>query len=550
MGRRGLASCAVIVAAGAVLAARAPQSTESRRPRIVAVSAADGTSLRAWDATVDSMRRSGELVLSRTRSDTLLAGRAHERYAQYVHGIRVVGGEITRQVNRGSTTSIFGELHQVSGVPDQPEISESAAREVFRSMTSREVPDNRPIELVILPKDDGTYALAYSTHVWTAEGWMRTFIDAQNGELLLRYNDLKRQSAVGTGTGVLGDTKKISARLVSGRYTADDALRPPVLITYDMQGNLARAENYLNGIYVATSSDIASDSDNVWTDTATVDAHVYLGYTYDYYFKRFGRSGLDDRNAPIYAITHPARRSDFLTLSLDDIATYLLNAFWCGGCGPTFRGAIVFGDGLPAGLTLGGQTFNFFAGALDVVAHELTHGLTDYTSDLIYRNESGALNEAFSDIVGTSVEFFYQPPGTLARQADYLIGEDVIQPGGDRSLANPALHGDPDHYLKRFTGSSDNGGVHTNSLIASHAFYLAIEGGTNQTSGLSVTGVGGANREQIEKVFYRAFAFLMPANATFSTARAATIQASRDLYGSNSAAERAITQAWTAVGVN
>src|SRR4029453_7457512 len=145
--------------------------------------------------------------------------------------------------------------------------------------------------------------------------------------------DLKRQSAVGTGTGVLGDTKKISTRLVSGRYTADDALRPPGLITYDMQGNLARAENYLNGIYVATSSDIASDSDNVWTDTATVDAHVYLGYTYDYYFKRFGRSRLDDRNAPIYAITHPARRSDFLTLSLDDIATYLLNAFWCGGCG-------------------------------------------------------------------------------------------------------------------------------------------------------------------------------------------------------------------------
>jgi Zn-dependent metalloprotease len=87
-------------------------------------------------------------------------------------------------------------------------------------------------------------------------------------------------------------------------------------------------------------------------------------------------------------------------------------------------------------------------------------------------------------------------------------------------------------------------------LIPSHAFYLAIEGGTNRTSGLSVTGVGSANREQIEKVFYRAFVFLMPANATFSTARAATIQASRDVYGANSAAERAITQAWTAVGVN
>lgn len=550
MGRRGLASCAVLVVAGVAVAAQSPQTGAPRQPRAVAVGVADGTLLRSWDATVDSMRRGGELVLSRTRTDTVLAGRTHERYEQYFHGIRIVGGEVTRQLTRGVTSSIFGELHQVSGVPDRPEISEDAAREVFRSMASGEVPDGRPIELVILQKDDGTYALSYATHVWTTEGWMQTYIDAQNGELLLRYNDLKTQSAVGTGTGVLGDTKKISTRLQSGRYTADDALRPPVLITYDMQGNLSRTESYLDGIYVPTSTDIASDSDNVWTDTATVDAHVYLGYTYDYYFKRFGRSGLDDRNAPIYAITHPVRRSDFVTLSLDDIGTYLLNAFWCGGCGPTFRGAMVFGDGLPPNIAVGGQTFDFFSGALDIVAHELTHGLTEYTSNLIYRNESGALNEAFSDILGTGAEFFYQTPGTGPRQADYLIGEDIIRPGGDRSLANPASFGDPDHYSKRFTGSADNGGVHTNSLIASHAFYLAIEGGTNRTSGLSVTGVGGANREQIEKVFYRAFAFLMPANATFSTARAVTIQASRDVYGANSAAERAITQAWTAVGVN
>ena len=90
---------------------------------------------------------------------------------------------------------------------------------------------------------------------------------------------------------MLGDTKKISTRLQSGRYLADDALRPPVLITYDMQGNLARTEDYLDGCYAAAASDVASDSDNNWTDAAMVDAHVYLGYTYDYYFKRFGRQG-------------------------------------------------------------------------------------------------------------------------------------------------------------------------------------------------------------------------------------------------------------------
>ena len=117
-------------------------------------------------------------------------------------------------------------------------------------------------------------------------------------------------------------------------------------------------------------------------------------------------------------------------------------------------------------------------------------------------------------------------------------------------MADPATFGDPDHYTRRYTGTGDNGGVHINSAIANQAFYLSIEGGTNRTSGLQVQGVGGDNREQIEKVFYRAFTQLMPANATFATARAATIQAARDLYGASSAAERAVTQAWTAVGVN
>jgi len=92
--------------------------------------------------------------------------------------------------------------------------------------------------------------------------------------------------------------------------------------------------------------------------------------------------------------------------------------------------------------------------------------------------------------------------------------------------------------------------VHINSLIAGHAFYLAIEGGTNRTSGKRVEGVGGANREQIEKVFYRAFAYYLTSNATFHSARVATIRAAQELYGPASAAARAVTQAWDAVGVS
>jgi thermolysin len=209
---------------------------------------------------------------------------------------------------------------------------------------------------------------------------------------------------------------------------------------------------------------------------------------------------------------------------------------------------LLFGEGIPAGSTLGGTQFKPLAGALDAVAHEMAHGLTDYSSRLIYRNESGALNEAFSDIVATGAEFFYHAPGQGAGRADYLIGEDVAAPSL-RSMADPRALGDPDHYSARYRGTDDNGGVHWNSGIANHAFYLAIEGGTNRTSGLAVEGVGAADREQIEKVFYRAFVYFLTADATFFQARLATIQSARELYGAGSPAERAITQAWTAVGV-
>jgi thermolysin len=215
-----------------------------------------------------------------------------------------------------------------------------------------------------------------------------------------------------------------------------------------------------------------------------------------------------------------------------------------------------FGNGFPQPLTDQlGRNWSYLAGSLDVVGHELTHGVITSSSNLIPGNEPGALNEAFADMMGTAVEYFFQVPGGGIGQADYLIAEDSVRsrvggPSGIRSLMNPTLFGDPDHYSIRFTGPEDDGGVHINSTIPSHAYYLSIEGGRNRVSGITVQGVGVANREQIEKSFYRAFTFLLPASANFSTARAATIQAARDLYGANSAAANAITQAWTAVGVN
>jgi bacillolysin len=355
---------------------------------------------------------------------------------------------------------------------------------------------------------------------------------------------------------VLGDKKKISTNHVNGVYYADDKLRPPSLITYDLHGNMSRTFDVLDGLSPLNQSDIAMSANNTWTDGADGDAHVYMGYTYDYYFKRFGRHGLDNGNRSMLAIVHPVNRSDISTAPADAIDFYL-NAFWCGGCGPGGAGMVMYGEGLPVGYYLidSGQYVNYFAAGVDVVSHELSHAVTQYTSGLIYMNESGALNEAFSDIMGTNVKFFFEPAGGGPQQADYLLGKDVFVPyrpgsqAGLRSLADPQSHGDPDHYSKRYTGKVDNGGVHVNVTIPDHAFYLAIEGGANRTSGLTVQGVGGANREQIEKVFYRGFTSLLPPDASFAVARRATVQAAIDLYGGGSAAVRAVSQAWDAVGV-
>jgi thermolysin len=145
--------------------------------------------------------------------------------------------------------------------------------------------------------------------------------------------------------------------------------------------------------------------------------------------------------------------------------------------------------------------------------------------------------------MGAAVEFAFQPD-----RADYLCSEDVFTPGGLRSMQNPTQFGDPDHYSIRFTGTGDNGGVHINSGIANNAYYLAIEGGRHRL-GAAVQGVGAANRAQIERVFYRAFTAFLTPSSNFAQARAATIQASRELYGIGGAVEAAVTQAWTAVGV-
>jgi len=527
-----LCACAVVaipvVAAAGELAAR--------------VEASSGERLREWSRRVDRLIASGELAVRLTRDDTMIPGRRHERLAQLHRGVPVFGGELARQSDASGTLTVFGTFYEGIDVDVAPRLRPADAEARVAARGGRPFGSRGGPELLVLPLEGGGCRLAYRVRAFFEEGLdvRQIFLDAATGEVLREYSDIQKQAA-GTGTGVLGDPERLSVAPGGAGFTTSDRLRPPAISTYDFRFNLNRFILFLNADGSPanlTGSDLGTDADNVWTDGALVDAHVFAGFVYDYYYKRHGRRGLDNANIAMHSITHALRRDDWRLYSLDTILTFFANAFYLGD------GVMYYGDGLPPTVTLYGQHVNYLAGALDVVAHELTHGVTDYTSRLVYEGESGALNEAFSDIMATGVEFYFQPD-----RADYLAGEDVFTPGGIRSLQNPMAFGDPDHYSIRYTGSADNGGVHINSGIANNAFYLAIEGGRHRL-GAAVQGVGAANREQIERVFYRAFTAFLPPSATFSQARAATIQAARELYNPGSSAETAVIQAWNAVGVN
>ena len=212
----------------------------------------------------------------------------------------------------------------------------------------------------------------------------------------------------------------------------------------------------------------------------------------------------------------------------------------------SYDNSVNYGDG-------DGKRFAPFSSALDIVAHEITHGVIAFSSDLIYRNESGALDEAISDIMGTATEFFFQPVGNGRMQADWGVGEDLLINFGPygRSFSDPqSVHPIyPDHYSIRYLGDEDGGGVHINSSIVNHAFYLMVMGGTNRVSGTSVDGIGLERMDRIERIFYRAFTYFLVPSSNFSDAREATLRAARALYGAGGVEEQTVRAGWNAVGV-
>ncbi|SFJ56603.1 thermolysin Metallo peptidase. MEROPS family M04 [Bacillus sp. 71mf] len=369
--------------------------------------------------------------------------------------------------------------------------------------------------------EETTYAYVVKLNFLDPEpGNYYYFVEADSGKVLDKYNTIHSANAtnktpiktvtgtnkVGTGKGVLGDTKSINTTLSGSSYYLQDNTRGAAIYTYD-----GKNRTTLPGT-------LWTDVDNIFNasrDAAAVDAHYYAGVTYDYYKNTFNRNSYNDAGAPLKSTVH--YKSGYN------------NAFWNGS-------QMVYGDG-------DGYTFVPLSGSLDVVGHELTHAVTEYSSNLVYQDESGALNEAISDIFGTLIEYADN------RNPDWEIGEDIYTPGtaGDalRSMSDPTKYGDPDHYSKRYTGTDDNGGVHTNSSIINKAAYLLANGGTHY--GVTVNGIG---KDKVGAIYYRANTQYFTESTTFSQARAGLVQAAADLYGANSAEVTAVKQSYDAVGVN
>lgn len=486
--------------------------------------------MRAWDTRVDRLVRQGELVRVEDTADTLMPGRRHERFVQVHCGVPVFGADLARQTEAGRTVSIFGALYPAVDLDVTPLVSDEEVRAALERDSGAAIGPARRPRLVSLPSESG-FALVYQIRVASAADLTVSFIDARTGRALASYSDLQAQQIAATGDG--GPTQH--ATPMGGAFYALDAARAPGIRTADLRGDLSRTLAVLNGAVALGWSDTASDVTPSWRDDAVAGAHVNAGLTYDFLLARFGRAGLAP-DVPIVNIVHPIASVEGPAARTFEAFTRL--AFYAGG------GTVVYGDG-----PLAGASRRPLSSALDIVAHELAHGVIEYSSRLIYRGESGALNEAFGDMLAAAVEFANQPPGAGPGHADYLIGEDVLPRSGVRSLADPSAFGQAAHYDRRHTGDADNGGVHVNAGIASHAFYLAIEGGRPADSPVGVEGVGAERRGEIERVFYRAFVFLLPANATFAMAREATLQAARDLYGTGGVVERSVAQAWAAVGV-
>jgi Zn-dependent metalloprotease len=394
---------------------------------------------------------------------------------------------------RGAVVAIHGRL--APGAPTvaaSPRLSgDAATRVALAALPWVITPSRAPRgELVYVPWR-GSAVLAWSFDLPTLHPRPARFqvtVDASTGEILELWDALA--TLEGTGAGSKGAMRTFAISQDATGYTMSDTTRGKGILTYSANGGYSR------GQLVRSNSTVFDRP----LHPAAVDGHFFAAYVYDFY-KALGRDSIDDQGMKIISTVH--------------YGNAWANAAWDGT-------QMVYGDGDPA------TSYPYSAG-LDVVAHELTHGVDEYTINLEYRGQSGALNEAWSDIMG----FFADPD-------DWLMGEDLFKDGSAiRSFENPALYGQPAHIDDYIYTRSDNLGVHYNSSIFNHALYHQV-----QTLGTSRLG-------DLARIYYRVMeARYMTPTATFWDAREAVEQAARDLFGEGSDILPAISASYDAVGVS
>ena len=327
-------------------------------------------------------------------------------------------------------------------------------------------------------------------------------------------NRLAESGNAATRSGAI-DSLDLSARM-RGRREALMGMTALAVSTGTKRRTIYNAQNArtLPGKLVRGEGDARSK------DTAVNEAYDGAGKTYDFFSKIFQRNSIDNRGMRLDSTVHYGRGYQ--------------NAFWDGQ-------QMVYGDG-------DGEIFNRFTRSLDVIGHELTHGVTEYEAGLIYEDQPGALNEHFSDVFGSLVRQYAKKQ--TAAKADWIIGvglfTKVVNGVGIRSMKAPGTAYDdpqigkdpqPDHMKRIVKTTSDHGGVHIKSGIPNKAFYEAA------------IRLGGNAWDKAGRIWYETLCSRMNAKSQFQECANATHDVARQLFGVDSAEQRAVREAWEAVGL-
>ncbi|MGW2373305.1 M4 family metallopeptidase [Kitasatospora sp. NPDC001683] len=447
-------------------------------------------------------------------------GGRHLRYERTYAGLPVLGGDlIVHQDSAGATKSVTKASEaNLAGVDTTPALAAPKAQEAALAAEQGSV-EGAP-RLVVWAAD-GTPKLAWETVVNGRESdgtpsKLHVVTDAKTGVVLSKADGIKR----GSGNGVFVGQVPLTTTQSGSTYSLKDATRGGQYTT-DMNNGTSG-----NGTLFSKSSDTWGNGLASNRESAAVDAQYGAAATWDFYKNTFGRSGIKNDGVGAMSRVH--------------YDTGYVNAFWDDGCF-----CMTYGDG-------SGDTHPLTE--LDVSGHEMTHGVTSATANLNYSGESGGLNEATSDIMGTMVEFYANLPKDVP---DYLIGELIDINGNGtplRYMDKPSKDGSSADSWYSGVGNLD---VHYSSGVANHFFYLLAEGsGAKVINGVSynsptvnnitVTGIG---RDKAAQVWYKALTAYMTSTTDYAAARTATLNAATDLYGANSAEYNAVATAWAAVNV-